>query len=287
MGIRLRVNLRDHLNNDRPVLQLGSCGSIFCSESSGVPHSEPIDRLGRHIQRQPGSLVVGVTRSDTGESETESEARTSGGITAPFHVPNTNVSRNPPRISAPRGPVLNGYATSERRAADCPRRALREVDRYSALRRRGDMSLRQGRTRCPTRLARPELPYVTLDGAPEHADLIAEWRLTRPVRQTFFVQSPRPEAEDLVAVHTRTGQDRLRPLGHPRGDGGGLEATQTRASTARAWSPLCGTPSPNRDGSHGHRNCSHPGRFFSNPSVGTQPNSLWAMSRARLAPRRR
>ncbi|MFJ4204391.1 hypothetical protein ACIP2Y_32835 [Streptomyces sviceus] len=38
-------------------------------------------------------------------------------------------------------------------------------------------------------LNRPDLPYVIRDGAPEDADLVAEWRLAEPTWQTFFVQS--------------------------------------------------------------------------------------------------
>ncbi|MFJ9151547.1 hypothetical protein ACIRP7_26605 [Streptomyces sp. NPDC102270] len=38
-------------------------------------------------------------------------------------------------------------------------------------------------------LTRPDLPYVIRDGAPEDADLVAEWRLAEPTWQTFFVQS--------------------------------------------------------------------------------------------------
>jgi hypothetical protein len=38
-------------------------------------------------------------------------------------------------------------------------------------------------------LNRPDLPYVIRDGAPEDADLVAEWRLAEPIWQTFFVQS--------------------------------------------------------------------------------------------------
>ncbi|MFE1841471.1 hypothetical protein [Streptomyces sviceus] len=38
-------------------------------------------------------------------------------------------------------------------------------------------------------LNRPDLPYVIRDGSPEDADLVAEWRLTEPAWQTFFVQS--------------------------------------------------------------------------------------------------
>lgn len=38
-------------------------------------------------------------------------------------------------------------------------------------------------------LNRPDVPYVIRDGAPENADLVAEWRLSEPAWQTFFVRS--------------------------------------------------------------------------------------------------
>jgi hypothetical protein len=38
-------------------------------------------------------------------------------------------------------------------------------------------------------LNRPDLPYVIRDGAPEDADLVAEWRLAEPTWQHLFVQS--------------------------------------------------------------------------------------------------
>jgi hypothetical protein len=38
-------------------------------------------------------------------------------------------------------------------------------------------------------LNRPDLPYVIRDGAPEDADVVAEWRLAEPTWQTFFLQS--------------------------------------------------------------------------------------------------
>jgi len=38
-------------------------------------------------------------------------------------------------------------------------------------------------------LNRPDLPYVIRDGAPEDADLVAEWRLAEPTWQTFFLKS--------------------------------------------------------------------------------------------------
>lgn len=38
-------------------------------------------------------------------------------------------------------------------------------------------------------LNRPDLPYVIRDGAPEDADLVAEWRLAEPIWQPFFLQS--------------------------------------------------------------------------------------------------
>lgn len=38
-------------------------------------------------------------------------------------------------------------------------------------------------------LNRPDLPYVIRDGAPEDADLVAEWRLAEPAWRPFFIQS--------------------------------------------------------------------------------------------------
>ena len=38
-------------------------------------------------------------------------------------------------------------------------------------------------------LNRPDLPYVIRDGAPEDADLVAEWRLAEPTWQGFFLKS--------------------------------------------------------------------------------------------------
>ncbi|MFE7778716.1 hypothetical protein ACFU5O_33540 [Streptomyces sp. NPDC057445] len=38
-------------------------------------------------------------------------------------------------------------------------------------------------------LSRPDLPYVVRDGAPEGAELVAEWRLMESAWQTFFVRS--------------------------------------------------------------------------------------------------
>ncbi|MEU1479247.1 hypothetical protein [Streptomyces sp. NPDC005760] len=38
-------------------------------------------------------------------------------------------------------------------------------------------------------LNRPDLPYVIRDGAPEEADLVAEWRLAEPTWQGFFLKS--------------------------------------------------------------------------------------------------
>ncbi|MFP3987697.1 hypothetical protein U9R90_09390 [Streptomyces sp. E11-3] len=35
----------------------------------------------------------------------------------------------------------------------------------------------------------PDVPYVVRDGAPEGADLVAEWRIAEPAWQTFFVRS--------------------------------------------------------------------------------------------------
>ncbi|MFE3851208.1 hypothetical protein ACFXPN_08695 [Streptomyces griseorubiginosus] len=38
-------------------------------------------------------------------------------------------------------------------------------------------------------LSRPDVPYVVRDGTPEGAELVAEWRLSEPVWQPFFVAS--------------------------------------------------------------------------------------------------
>lgn len=35
----------------------------------------------------------------------------------------------------------------------------------------------------------PEVPYVVRDGAPEGADLMAEWRMMEPAWQTFFART--------------------------------------------------------------------------------------------------
>ncbi|WP_030671844.1 hypothetical protein [Streptomyces cellulosae] len=35
----------------------------------------------------------------------------------------------------------------------------------------------------------PDVPWVVRDGAPEGADLVAEWRLAEPAWRTFFVES--------------------------------------------------------------------------------------------------
>jgi len=35
----------------------------------------------------------------------------------------------------------------------------------------------------------PDVPYVVRDGAPEGADLVAEWRLREPAWQTFFART--------------------------------------------------------------------------------------------------
>jgi hypothetical protein len=38
-------------------------------------------------------------------------------------------------------------------------------------------------------LNRPDVPYVIRGGSAEGADLVAEWRMTEPAWQTFFVES--------------------------------------------------------------------------------------------------
>ncbi|MDQ1047884.1 hypothetical protein [Streptomyces sp. V4I2] len=120
-------------------------------------------------------------------------------------------------------------------------------------------------------LDRPDAPYVIRDGAPEGADLVAEWRVRDPAWENFFVRSQLSRA---VRIRMRLVQDghQVRALeegwevtrvGNPprlaiskqytrgpdrtvsrrytvqRGDSGGLEATETfRFDSGELRNPL-------------------------------------------------
>ncbi len=118
---------------------------------------------------------------------------------------------------------------------------------------------------------RPDAPYVIRDGAPEDADLVAEWRMAEPAWQAVFVESQLsravrfrmrlvPEKHEVRALEeswevTRVGHPpRLEISGEytrgpdrtvsrhytvERGESGGLEATEIfRFSSADLRNPL-------------------------------------------------
>ncbi|WP_328750934.1 hypothetical protein OHT57_35980 [Streptomyces sp. NBC_00285] len=120
-------------------------------------------------------------------------------------------------------------------------------------------------------LNRPDLPYFIRDGAPEDADLVAEWRLAEPTWQAFFLQSQLSRAVrirmrlDHEEYEVRTLQEgwEVDRIGNPPtlkvssrytrgpsrtistrrrarlGDGDGLEATETfRFDSAELVNPL-------------------------------------------------
>jgi hypothetical protein len=120
-------------------------------------------------------------------------------------------------------------------------------------------------------LNRPDAPYVIRDGAPEGADLVAEWRVRDPAWENFFVRSQLSRA---VRIRMRLVQDghevraleegwEVTRVGNPprlaiskqytrgpdrtvsrrytvqRGDSGGLEATETfRFDSGELRNPL-------------------------------------------------
>lgn len=120
-------------------------------------------------------------------------------------------------------------------------------------------------------LNRPDLPYVIRDGAPEDADLVAEWRLAEPTWQALFLQSQLSRAVRIrmrldheeyevralqegwevdrvgnpptLKVSSRYTRGPSRTISTHRrvrpGDGDGLEATETfRFDSADLVNPL-------------------------------------------------